>query len=315
MATSGTSAFNVTRNEICQDAARKIGAMRAGATMSSAMLTDFARALNSMVKAWSADGLHVWTVAEGVLFPQSSQVSYSAGAGATDHITQSYVATALASAAASGATSLSVDSIAGISDANYVGVMLDSGSLQWTTANGVPAGSTIALDDALTDAAAAGNAVFAYTSKIVRPLRVTAARRYNVANGQDTALADPVSRLEYDAIPNKAQTGIVNLIFYDPQLTLGVFKLWQPPSTVTDLIKFVWWRPIEDFNAAGDNPDLPQEWIRTLTWNLALEMAPEFDVPVQKYMQVQAMAASTLEQVSGFGREAESIQFGVDFNS
>mgnify|MGYP007082314566 CR=1 FL=1 len=32
-----------------------------------------------------------------------------------------------------------------------------------------------------------------------------------------------------------------------------------PQATPTDAIKFTWKRPIEDFSAAADDPDLPQE--------------------------------------------------------
>jgi hypothetical protein len=47
MATSGTSSFTMTRDEICRDAALNIGAVRGSETMSSVMLTDFVRGLNA----------------------------------------------------------------------------------------------------------------------------------------------------------------------------------------------------------------------------------------------------------------------------
>ena len=125
-------------------------------------------------------------------------------------------------------------------------------------------------------------------------------------------ISPPLARLDYQALPNKAQTGIINQVFYDPQLSTGYLYLWNPPSSVTDLLKFTWHRPIQDFDAAGNNPDLPQEWIRTLVWNLADEMTAEYDVPLDKADRITARAAKYLDNVAGFDREAESLSFGVE---
>lgn len=311
MATSGTSTFNQTCSEIIKDAALKVRAIRGGQTaLPAAAMEDWRRALNMMTKQWQAEGLHVWTVTEGTLFPQASQVSYGAGGGATDHIAQTYVQTELSADEASGQTVLSVDSVSGIAANNQIGVALDDGTIHWSTVSGSPS-STVTIASALTDSASAGNAVFAYASNIVRPLRIVAARRHNIASGDDTPI-DVVARLDYQALPQKTDTGTISQLFYDRQLSTGVVKLWQPPATVEDLVKFTWWRPIEDFSAAGDNPDLPQEWIGCLMWNLALWKTPEYPVEPHLFSIIKTMADDAKAAMSGFDREEESIKFGVD---
>lgn len=315
MATSGTATFTRTRDQIIADAARKVRAIRAGETMGARMLQDFAAALNAMVKAWQGRGLHVWTRAEATLFPQVGQTRYALAATGADHCAQTYVAAELAAAAAVGATSITLDDDDGVADNDHIGIVLDDGTLFWSTVNGTPASNVVTLDDALTGAAASGNAVYAYTSRITRPLRVVEARRYTVASARDVQLADPLSLLDYRALPNKTQSGTVSQVCYDPGLNSGSLYLWLTPASVADLIKFTWWRPIEDFNAAGDNPDLPTEWIRALTFNLAVDMAPEFSVPrdvMEGQFGVGTLAREYLEEVSGFDREAESTQFGMD---
>lgn len=61
--------------------------------------------------------------------------------------------TTLTANAASGATALTVASIAGFSDNDEIEITLDSGTKQRTTINGAPAGVTINIDDPLTDPA------------------------------------------------------------------------------------------------------------------------------------------------------------------
>lgn len=315
MATSGSTDFSATRTDLIRQAALKLHAIDINETMSSQMVSDFSFALNAMVKRWSAKGVHVWTTREATLFPQPAQIKYALATSSTDHCTESYVATTLSAAEAAGQTALSVTDDDGISNADYIGIVLDAGSIHWSTVSGAPAGDVVTIADALPTAAAAAQPVFAYTTKIVRPLRIVDARRYNIAGARETPIAPMMARLDYQSLPNKTQAGIVNQCFYDPQLATGYLYLWQaPPTTITDLLKFTWHRPIEDFDAAGDNPDLPQEWIDTLIYNLAVAKAVDFDVPTERFAMVKGLADEFLDDVTGFDREAESIYFQPDFS-
>lgn len=310
MTTSGSSDFTRTRDQIIARSGRLIGAFKAGETMGSQEVTDFSEALNAMVKRWSVTpGMHVWTTTEATLFPQASQASYALAVDGTDHCTSSYVAMALSAAAASAAVSLSVASTTGVTVGDYLGIVLASGSMQWTTVN-AKTSTTLTPTAALTGAASSGAAVYTYTSKIVRPLKIVDWRRYTIASAIETSGTKPIARLDYMALPNKPQTGIVNQIFYDPQLGTGVLYLWSPPTTVTDLVKFTWHRPIMDFDSAADTPDFPQEWFDPIVYNLAVAMAPEYDVPRERMegqFGIGTLAAIYLDGVAGFDREAEAF--------
>lgn len=314
MATSGSSNFAATRNDIIRKAARLCGALRAGSTLGEQAIADWAFSLNAMVKRWQADGIHVWTVADGTLFPVASQESYGlANSSSGAYATQSYVQTALSADEASGQTVLSVDSITGIAASDYIVVQLDDGTLHQSTVSGTPSAGTVTIADALASAASEGSAVFAFTNKIERPLKIVDARLHEIASGTETPIS-VVSRLSYYGLPNKSEDGEIVQVFYDPQLATGRLHLYQPPSSVAELVKFTWWRPIEDFDAGGDNPDLPAEWISTLYWNLAQEMGPEYSLPDATWNRIVFMAEKTLDSVSGFDREAESIEFGPDMD-
>jgi hypothetical protein len=320
MTTSGSYDFTRTRNQIIMRAGRLTGAIRAGSTMKAQDVSDFAEALNSMVKRWSVTpGMHVWTTAEGTLFPQASQSKYALGSSSTDHATETFYETEISTGGeASGQTTLSVEATTNMTVGDYIGVVVDDGTLHWSTIASKTS-STVTINDALDDDASAGNKVFNYTTKLIRPLKIPnkegAVRLYNLSSGNDSSLGPPISRDDYYLLPNKTQTGTINQVFYDPQLTLGYIYLWSPPSSVTDLVKFTWHRPIQDFDAAGDNPDLPVEWIDAMVYNLALLMAPEYDTPRDKMegaFGIGAMAVKYLDDVAGFDREAESVFFQPD---
>ena len=310
MATSGTATFARTRNEIISAAARKIGAIRAGETMGAQMLTDFDEALNALVKHWQGSmGLHVWTVEEATLFPQVDQARYEIGASGTDHVTDTYTdytRTTLSAAEASGQTVLSLTATTGMATSDKIGIELDDGTIQWTTVSSFNS-TTATVAVALTSAAASGNAVYYYTNRIVRPLKIVAARRFDPVNNTETPI-EIFAHLDYQNLPRKSENGEISVIHYDPRRgTNGYLYIWQTPSAVSSLIRFTYHRPIEDFSAAGDNPDLPQEWILALQFNLALVMAVEYSVPPQKFEMIAAMAGGYLDQVSGSDREPESL--------
>ena len=58
--TSGTINFNEPRNEIISDALSMIRAYGVGETPSLSDIELGARTLNRMIKAWQADGIHLW---------------------------------------------------------------------------------------------------------------------------------------------------------------------------------------------------------------------------------------------------------------
>lgn len=317
MTVSNSSDFSRTRDQIIRRAFRILGVVKSGETPGAQIVTDAAEALNAMVKRWQKKQLHVWTVTEATLFPQASQVKYALSSGGADHATETYYSTTISADEASGQTTLSITSTANMTNGDYIGIVLDDGTLHWSTISSKTS-STVTIPDALADSAAAGNAVFNYTTKIVRPLKIVDARRYNIASQIETPISETqgglLARLDYQMLPNKAQTGTINRAFYDPRRSDqdGWLYLWMPPTTVTDLVKFTWHRPIMDFDSASDTPDLPQEWFDALSFNLAVSIAPEFDVPSEKLQQVALMAASYLDDAQGDDREGESIYMQAD---
>src|SRR3990167_3080067 len=302
MTSSGSIDFNRTRNQIIKSALRKIGAIAANETPDAGMVDDAAEALNAVTKELQVTGIHLWTVAEARLWLQPDQAAYSLSSTSTDHATLSsdVIETALAADAASGATSLTVDSITGIADNDYIGIVVDDGTTHWTQFNGTPSGTTIVIDTGLDDSAATDNYVFTYTTKLQRPLRVVHARPIHRSSSLETAMIPLLSRLDYRSLPNKTSSGVPTQFYYDPQLGNGKLHVWPVASDSESAVNFTFYRPIEDFDAQGDTPDLPQEWISTLIYLLAVELCPEYDVAPPRYTMLKSEAAEKFDRVTGW---------------
>lgn len=316
--TSGSVAYNQVATEIITDAYRICGIINDEEDPSPGQFRTAMTALNSMVKELEATGIHIWTTEEAILFLQPGQVRYLIGGTTTDHIADafSYVLSELSSSAVMGATSVVLDSVADISVDDQFGVVLDTGETYWTTVKSISSLTvTFATGDSLPSSASEQNLVFSYTDNIVRPLRVPAARRIQYTGLIETPLTKMMSRQEYMDLPNKYNPGVVTQAFYNPARDQGEFFVWPAPQTSNNGIRFTWYRPIQDFLTTDDAPDLPQEWINCLDWNLALELCPRFSVPAERWDRITAMAAQKLDLVKGWDREFQSIYFGLSFDT
>jgi hypothetical protein len=176
MTTSGTTEYELTLAQLLTQAARKVNAVGRGQELSGPLLADFKMTANLLVKHWQAmPGSHCWKTVEGTLFPQPGQFQYSAGPSATDHITETFYQTAVTTDATLGLTLIPVDDTTDMAVDDHVGIVLDDGTLHWSTIANTSS-TTVTIADALPDSAAAGNAVFNYTTRIARPLNILAAR-------------------------------------------------------------------------------------------------------------------------------------------
>lgn len=314
MTTSGTYTSGRNRDQIIKRAARIVGAIEAGETMGEE-INDWAEALNAMVKHWQTLGQYIWTTREGVLFLQTDQVRYELGTTGADHATESFTRTTLDADVSSGATSFTITAATGFATTQYLGIELDDGSMQWTTISGL-SGTTVTPLAALTGAASSGNSVITYATRLVRPLRILSARTYNFASAIDTPLSI-LDKVEYHELPNKTSEGVVNGVMFDRRggaNSNGLMFTWPEPENVDYCIKFTFARPIQDFTAAADDPDLPQEWVRALVWNLADEMKEEYDVPEPKATRIERRAGQYLSEAGWGERELTSIQLMPGFD-
>lgn len=297
MATSGVTNYSVTELDIITDALQNIGVI--GAAETSIAAEDYAvarRKLNLLMKQWTAQidfapGLKMWTRRRGYLFLQKNQVAYSLGPTGDECASESYVTSTLASAASGGAGTVTLVSATGFSSAMRIGVLLDSGSFQWTTINGAPAGNVVTLTATLTGAAAAGARVFAYTSKILRPFEIQTAVMRDT-NGNDSPFDIGQILEQYEAVPSKSDPGTPLSGYFEAKRTNATLYIDAAPDDVTDVLRFVYLSYVEDVSSTTHDIDFPAEWFRPLSLQLAMDCAIPFSrsvTPELKAMRDEAL--------------------------
>lgn len=310
MTTSGSVNFSISRDDIVSDALVLVGELEVGRTVNGNRLAFCSRQLNLMVKGWMARGAKLWAMRQATLFLEVGTASYSLGATG-DHCSDTYAQTTLSSDEATSSTSIGLTSASGMAASDNIGIVLDDGSIHWTTISGAPS-TTTTIATGLASAASEGNVVFAYTAKINRPQRIDGESAFwRSAAGADTPIT-MASRSEYARLPNKASEGKIVQAYYDPQLTNGVLSIWPTPDNATDVLRFWYERILEDFDAAANTPDFAIEWGQALIYGLADAIAPSARVPLKERQWIKAEAAEKLEIAMGYDRETTSVFFQPD---
>lgn len=310
MTTSNSVDFSLSRDDIINEALMMIGEGSEGEAVTTARRTQCAFWLNVMCKAWMAQGAKLWAMKLGTLFLSPGTASYSLGATGT-HCTNNYVSTTLSTAAASGATSINLTATTGMVNGGNIGIVLDDGTIHWTTINGAPAAPTLIVTG-LASAAASGNVVFSYATKVNRPQRIDQDGAYwHSIAGQDTPVSI-VSRTDYARLSSKTASGKVVQAFYDPQLVNGTLSVWPTPDDATDVLKFWYERVIEDFDTSTDTPDFAIEWSEALITGLASRIAPSAGAHLAIRAEMKARADEAFFAAMGYDRENVSLFFQPD---
>lgn len=260
-----------------------------------------------MLKQWAKKGISLPLYQDIVVFLEENETKYLLGPTGDKASTSAYVKTELSAVAALGASTITVDSITGFSSGNVIGVEQDNGVIHWTTVNGAPSGSTITLTAVTTAAAAIDNHVYnALTGIVTRPTRVTAAR-LKLENGNETPVR-VITREEYFNYTNKTNSGKINAVYYDPQLTNGVLYTYLTADNVADTLHLTIQRQIQDMDSSSDNLDLPPEWLMPVGYNLAYLLGDNYGVDAQTMANIEKKALTFYQEIEDADQE-DSIQF------
>jgi hypothetical protein len=234
MASSGTFDYSVTRDEIIKRALRQLGVIAQGQVPNTDQITEASTALNSLVKAWQADGMPLWAVREFTFNFVAGQNAYPIGTG-----------------------------------------------LQVNTP---------------------------------KPLKVFQAWMHDINSNIDIPMRI-LTKQEYNMLGNKTTSGMPIQIYYEPLRDHGVMHVFPNPDFVSEQQKtlhFVYQKPFEDFDAATDTPDFPQEWYDAVTYGLATRLAPEYGIPASDRKVLWQEMSVIKQEALNFGLEEGSLYFGVE---
>lgn len=290
MALSNSQNFSITRNEIIEAALQHIGALGEGESASATQLSESSRLLNMLIKNWQTDGMQLWMRLYGFILPTSDVPKVSLGAEG-GHAVSSYSWTTTSVAATSGASSITVTSVTGISSTYAIGVELEDGSMHWTTVNGSPVGNVVTLTAVLPDDVAEGADVYTYntSNKLSRPAEIVEGFRRHSADNIDTPMR-MITMQEYNNLGDKLSEGAPLQWVYDKILgysTSGYpgnadFYLWPIFQNGDDVIVIKYIKLFDDLDGATDNPEFPQQWFLPLMLGLAWLLAPKHGIPMKE---------------------------------
>lgn len=278
MATSGSYEYSVTAANVIQETLEQIGVLADGETVSANDQSICLRSLNMLVKQWSgnfdfAPGLKAFSRKIGYVFLQKNQGIYTLGPSG-NHATLSYVQTTLSTDEIASSTSLGLTAFAGMSANDNIGIVLNDGTIHWTTISGTP-GATTTIATGLASAASAGNVVFTYTTKLIRPLYMENVSIRDI-DGNDTPM-DLMTPDYYERIGVKGTDGTPTRYRYDDTLTNGTFYIDVEPDDVTNVIRLAFIAPAEDYDVSTNDIAYPQQWYLALALGLGKIVAPKFN--------------------------------------
>lgn len=308
MTTSGVTTLAYTANEIFTEALDEIGVAADGETLSGNYFARCKRACNLMIQDWKAQGMHLWTLTEGYLFLTKGTRSYDF---ASARLVNSYTSTTTSAAALTGASTITVTSATGIANGYVIGIELEDGTMQWTTVNGAPSGTTVTLTATLTDDVNSGASVFVYDSSVTfKPVeRILQMRRLDTS-GYEIEILN-WSRLDYMSMPNKDEQSVPTISYADRQRDNYTVHLWPTPNDSSIVIPFTYERKIEVISDSEDTWDIPEYWFNALVLCLAVRVGPRFGVNPVRFAEIKEQAAEALDTALSFDKDMADVRFSV----
>lgn len=310
MALSGVTTFTMTRNDCIKASLRVLRELGAGGVPTIEDYVNCNQALNIVLKSWQMRGIPLWKLVE-ISFPLlPNTAAYPLG------LTGGSIVDA-------GITIVNPGS--GGTDGTWVEPVLDTGSgvdgeVEYVIYGGIITSVTVTAEGSNYSSpwVQFTNAAGGFEVTIVplgrggaRPLKFRDAWIRDDATGQDTSQLQ-VARQDYNQFGYKAQTGVPNQYWYDPQLDTGVVTVYPVPTTLGRSFHGIVQMPIQDMVTATDNFDLPQEWLQAIKWGLADELSLEYGCPADIRGEVAAKAAKFVDDCFSYSMEESSVYFTVD---
>lgn len=130
-------------------------------------------------------------------------------------------------------------------------------------------------------------------------------------DGNDVPL-DEMTLGEYEAIPNKTNTGTPAKYMYEKRLTEGVLYLDIVPSDITDTIQLLYRQPLELIENETQEFDIEPHLYRALKFNLAVDVWMMFSPGIAVPQSIVSMAGSSLALAQTFYPNNINVYFIPD---
>ena len=302
MATSGSTNFTSTRDDIIGRALRIVGRVAVGNTLNATEVSNAAEALEMLVKSLQTLGIRLWT-RDWITSPRQSTGNEATNGGSNWTCIRPHT------------SGSSTEPGVGADSSSYWVLRGTSGSAWANSAEVTNGGINYKCKLSLTSAAADEPGVGAnwqtyweiggdgsdggwVTSTAYIGTTYTAANTFSLDNNDgltyfqvdeawvrqsqtDTPL-ERISFEEYLNIYQKDSEGRPNMYAVQEGLSTPVVYLHPFPDSTEIIVNMLAVRRLEDFDSAGTNPDFPVEWFNVLVWGLADEMGDEYHLPIEE---------------------------------
>jgi hypothetical protein len=123
-------------------------------------------------------------------------------------------------------------------------------------------------------------------------------------------MMSPMSRAEYDAIPNKAQLGQRPFQYYFQRTITPRLYIWQAPQTAGVTLFYHRMKIQEDAGAFTDSMDAPNRWMEAIASGLAAKLAVKFQPDRLEFLQ--GMADVAYNRAAAEDRERVPLRITID---
>lgn len=131
------------------------------------------------------------------------------------------------------------------------------------------------------------------------------------AGGINTDLMmSPISRAEYDAIPNKGQLGQRPFQYYFQRTITPRLYIWQAPQSAGVTLFYHRMKIQEDAGAFTDSMDAPNRWMEAIAAGLAAKLAVKFQPDRLEFLQ--GMADTAYARAAAEDREKVPLRITID---
>lgn len=310
MALSGVTTFTMTRNDCIKASLRVLRELGAGGVPTIEDYVNCNQALNIVLKSWQMRGIPLWKLVE-ISFPLfPDMATYPLGLAGGYLVDEGITIVDPGGGGVDGTWTESVlDGGSGVDgEIDYVingglitSVVVTVGGSGYSSPSAIFTNASGTFEVTIAQVGLGGD----------RPIKFRDAWIRDDATSQDTPQIQ-VARQDYNQFGYKAQTGVPNQYWYDPQLDTGILTVYPVPTVLGGTFHGIVQMPIQDMVTATDNFDLPQEWLQAIKWGLADELSLEYGCPADVRGEVAAKAAKFVDDCFSYSMEESSVYFTVD---
>jgi len=322
MAFSGSYDYTetLTAANVIALALRRLGVYDPNETIDSTEEANALITLNLILKEWSAAGADVWSRGTFYLFLTGTTNNFYDTSSSTSYFVSELGGAKLNAAAASGASTVDIDTSSLVSNTDLLFIELDDGTIEAHVANGNQSSATVTLTSTLGGAAASGNYLYQVTSsdrwqeRFIDILNINRViqdgTNVNTAEGGQHSPMELIGQAEYSLLSKKLQTGQPTSAYHERYPISSRIYVW--PSGASSDVHRIEMRTIvalQDLDATTDNIYVPAEGMNALSWQLAAEMASEYGISERESNRLWKVASIKLEDFLNSQVEDASFKF------